>query len=55
VLHLSLACKVFLDNPQNFRFCWRGSLPSPVRVSNKQNIYKMKIKTNLRKLGLIKN
>jgi hypothetical protein len=53
VLHVSLACKVFLDHPQNFRVCWRGSRPSPVRVSNKQNIYKNK-KTNLRKLGLVK-
>jgi hypothetical protein len=39
---LHLACKVFLDHPQNFRVCWRGSRPSPVRVSNKQNIYNNK-------------
>jgi hypothetical protein len=52
VLRVSLACKVFLDHPQNYRVCWRGSRPSPVRVSDKQNIQKRKIKTNLRKLGL---
>jgi hypothetical protein len=54
VLHVSLACKVFLDHPQNYRLCWRGSRPSPVKVINKQNIYKTKNKTNLRKQGLDK-
>jgi hypothetical protein len=54
VLRVSLTCKVFLDHPQNYRVCWRGSRPSPVRVSDKQNIKKWKIKTNLRKLGLDK-
>jgi hypothetical protein len=52
VLHVSFACKVFLDHPQNFRVCWKGSRPSTVRV---RNIYKDKIKTNIRKLGLVKN
>jgi hypothetical protein len=54
VLCISLACKVFLDHSRNCRFCWRGSRPSPVRVSDKQNIQKRKIKTNPRKLGLDK-
>jgi hypothetical protein len=54
VLRVSLVCKVFLDHPQNYWACWRGSRPSPVRVSDKQNIQKRKIKTNLRKLGLDK-
>jgi hypothetical protein len=49
VLHVSVACKVFLDYPQNYQVCWRGSHPSPVRVSDKQNVQK-----NLRKLGLDK-
>jgi hypothetical protein len=40
VLHISLAYKVFLDHPQNYRVCWRGSCPSPVRVSDKQNMQK---------------
>src|SRR6185437_1946917 len=31
VLLVSFACKFFLDHPQNFRVCWRGSHPSPVR------------------------
>ena len=31
VLRVSFACKVFLDLPQKFRVCWRGSRPSPVR------------------------
>src|SRR6185369_15233289 len=31
VLLVSFACKFFLDHPQNFRVCWRGSRPSPVR------------------------
>jgi hypothetical protein len=48
VLHVSLACKVFLDHPQNYLVCWRGSRPSPVRVSDKQNMQKQKVKTNLR-------
>jgi hypothetical protein len=54
MLHVSLACKFFLDHPQNYRVCWRGSRPSPIRVSDKQNKQKQKIKTNLRKLGLDK-
>jgi hypothetical protein len=54
VLHVSLACKDFLDHSQNYRVCWRGSYPSPFRVSNKQNIYEMKIKTNIRNLWLDK-
>jgi hypothetical protein len=54
VLRVSLACKVFLDHPQNYRVYWRGSHPSPVRVSDKQNIQKQKVKTNLRKLELDK-
>jgi hypothetical protein len=54
VLRISLAYKVFLDHPQNYRVCWRGTCPSPVRVSVKQNIQKRKIKTNLKKLGLDK-
>jgi hypothetical protein len=37
---VSLACKVFLDHPKNYRVCWRGSCPSPARVSDKQNIQK---------------
>jgi hypothetical protein len=49
VLHVFLACKVFLDHPQNFRVCWRGSRPSPVRVSKKQNIYKNKNKNKYKK------
>jgi hypothetical protein len=40
VLRVSLAYKVFLDHPQNYQVCWRGSRPSPVRVSDKQNIQK---------------
>ena len=31
VLLVSFACKFFLDHPQNFRVCLRGSRPSPVR------------------------
>ena len=31
VLLVSFACKFFLDHPQNFQVCWRGSRPSPVR------------------------
>jgi preprotein translocase subunit SecF len=54
VLCVSLVCHVFLDHPQNYRVCWRGSRPSSVRVSEKQDIQKQKIKTNLRKLGLDK-
>jgi hypothetical protein len=54
VLRFSLACKVFLDHPQNYQVCCRGSRPSPIRVSNKQNIQKQKSKTNLWKLGLDK-
>jgi hypothetical protein len=54
VLCVSLACKVFLDHPQNYWICWRGSRPSPVRVSDKQSIQKQKVKTNIRNLGLDK-
>src|SRR6185437_1948752 len=31
VLLVFFACKFFLDHPQNFRICWRGSRPSPIR------------------------
>ena len=42
VLRVSFTCKVFLDHPQNFGVCWRGSRPSPVRVSEKKkNIYEI--------------
>jgi hypothetical protein len=44
VLRVSLACKVFLDHPQNYRVCWRGCRPFPVRVSNKQNMHKLESK-----------
>jgi hypothetical protein len=44
VLHVSLACKVFLDHPQNYGVFWRGSHPSPARVSNKQDMQKLEIK-----------
>jgi hypothetical protein len=38
VLHVTFACKLFLDRPQYICFlCWRCSHPSPIRVSNKQN------------------
>jgi hypothetical protein len=33
-----------LDHPQNYRVCWRGSRPSPVRVSNKQSMQKLESK-----------
>jgi hypothetical protein len=46
---VSLACKVFLDHPQNYQVCCRGSRPSPVRVSDKQNIQKMKNKNKSKK------
>jgi hypothetical protein len=52
---VSLACKVFLDHPQNYRGCWRGSRPSPVRVSNKQNMLESKnksMKTRVRQTRL---
>jgi hypothetical protein len=49
VLHVSIACKVFIDHPQNYQVCWRGSRPSPVRVSNKENIYKMKNRNKSKK------
>jgi hypothetical protein len=49
VLHVSLACKVFLDHPQNYRFCWRGSPRSPIRVSDKQNIHETKNKNKSKK------
>jgi hypothetical protein len=49
VLHVSFACKVFLDHPQKkVRVSWRGSQPSPIRVSKNKNLTK-------EKLGLIKN
>jgi hypothetical protein len=37
VLHVSLACKIFLDHPQNFWVSWRSSHLSPFRVSNKKS------------------
>jgi hypothetical protein len=43
-----------LDHPQNYRVCWRGSRPSPVRLAINEIYTKLKIKTNLRKLGLDK-
>jgi hypothetical protein len=47
VLHVSFACEVFLDHPQkNIWVSWRGSQPSPVRVSKNKNLKE--------KLGLIK-
>jgi hypothetical protein len=49
VLRVSLACKVFMDHPQNYRVCWRGSRPSSVRVSDKQNIQKRKSKNKSKK------
>jgi hypothetical protein len=49
VLHVSLDYKVFLVHPQNYRVCWRGSRPSPVRVSDKQNIEKQKSKNKSKK------
>jgi hypothetical protein len=57
VLRVSLACKVFLDHPQNYWVCWRGSHPSPVRVSNKQSMQKLEsknksIKTRVRQSRL---
>jgi hypothetical protein len=42
----SLPIKFFWIVHKTFWVCWRGSRPSPVRVSNKQNIYK-NIKRNL--------
>jgi hypothetical protein len=48
VLHVSFACKVFLDHPQKKVWVsWRGSQPSPVRVRKNKNLAK-------EKLGLIK-
>jgi hypothetical protein len=46
-----------MDHPQNYRVCWRGSRPSPVRVSNKQVMQKLEsinksMKTRVRKTGL---
>jgi hypothetical protein len=49
VLHVSLDYKVFLVHPQNYQVCWRGSRPSPVRVSDKQNIEKQKSKNKSKK------
>jgi hypothetical protein len=43
-----------MDHPQNYRVCWRGSRPSPVRVSDKQNMQKLKSKNKSKKLGLDK-
>jgi hypothetical protein len=54
VLRVSLACKGFLDHPQNYRVGWRGSRPSPVSVSDKQNIQKRKSKNKSKKQGLEK-
>jgi hypothetical protein len=54
VLRVSLACKVFLDHPQNYWVCWRGSRPSPLEFAINKIYKKRKIKTNLRKLGLDK-
>jgi hypothetical protein len=48
MLRVSLDCKVFLDHPQNYRVCWRGSCPSLVRVSDKQNIQNKPEKTRVR-------
>jgi hypothetical protein len=45
VLRVSLACKVFLDHPKNYQVCWIGSRPSPVMVSNKQDMQKLKNKS----------
>jgi hypothetical protein len=48
VLYVSFAGKVFLDHPQKKVWVsWRGSQPSPVRVSKNKNLKK-------EKLGLIK-
>jgi hypothetical protein len=49
VLRISLSCKVFLDHPQNYQVCWRGSRLSLVRFSNKQNIHKTKNKNKSKK------
>jgi hypothetical protein len=49
VLCVSLARKVFLDHPQNYLVCCRGIRPSSVRVSDKQNIQKMKSKNKSKK------
>jgi hypothetical protein len=44
VLHVTFACKVFLDHPQKSLGFWRGSQPSPVRVSDKTKNLKRKIR-----------
>jgi hypothetical protein len=49
VLCYSLDYKVFLDHPQNYRVCCRGRRPSPIRVSDKQNIQKTKNKNKSKK------
>jgi hypothetical protein len=47
VLHVSFACKVFLDHPQKKVWVsWRGSQPSPVRVSKNKESKKRKIRVN---------
>jgi hypothetical protein len=33
-----------MDHPQNYQVCWGGSRPSPVKVSNKQNMQKLESK-----------
>jgi hypothetical protein len=43
-----LSLESFLDHLQNYWVCWRGCCPSPVRVSDKQNIKNKKVKTNLK-------
>jgi hypothetical protein len=53
VLHVSFACKVFLDYPQKKVWVsWRGSQPCPVRVS-KNKILKRKIRVNQNEIRLI--
>jgi hypothetical protein len=49
VLHVTFACKNFPRPSTTYMFFWRCSRPSPVRISNKQNIQKVK-----RKLGFSK-
>jgi hypothetical protein len=49
VLHVIFACKIFPDHPQKKVWVsWRGSQPSPVRVSKNK-------KSKKEKLGFIKN
>jgi hypothetical protein len=45
------------DYRENYRVCWRGSRPSPVRVSDKQSMQKLEsknkyIKTRVRQTRL---